>query len=319
VPAVGERLRDARLARGVGLRSLARDLGVSASLISQIETGKSQPSVSTLYAITSALGISIEYVFSPRGDPGPGQGEQTGQSPDPGAAAGPPTAAEPGSPAAAEAGPPATEPGSPATADPGRAVTAAAGPPAGAVAGAVAGAPGRAAGAAAGQPDRAAGAAAGEPERAASEPGRAAAGSAGQAGPADPAAAGPGLGALLGALGATRGHRVGPLVRPAQRQALTLDSGVTWQRLGHLPGIEVDFLLITYEPGGSSSSTGLLMRHSGAEYGYLLSGELLLTLGFDEHRLVAGDSICFESTQPHRYCNEGSVAAVGVWFVLGPG
>ena len=39
--------------------------GVSASMISQIETAKSRPSVSTLYAITSALGMSIEDVFAP--------------------------------------------------------------------------------------------------------------------------------------------------------------------------------------------------------------------------------------------------------------
>ena len=65
VPRVGERLREARQRRGVSVRSLARDLGVSASLISQIETGKSQPSVSTLYAITTALGISVEDVFAP--------------------------------------------------------------------------------------------------------------------------------------------------------------------------------------------------------------------------------------------------------------
>ncbi len=64
VPRVGERLREARQRRGVSVRSLARELGVSASLISQIETGKSQPSVSTLYAMTTALGISVEDVFA---------------------------------------------------------------------------------------------------------------------------------------------------------------------------------------------------------------------------------------------------------------
>ena len=69
VSTVGERLREARQARGVSLRALARDIGVSPSLISQIETGKSQPSVSTLYAITSALGISVEYVFQARETP----------------------------------------------------------------------------------------------------------------------------------------------------------------------------------------------------------------------------------------------------------
>ncbi|MEV5463259.1 helix-turn-helix transcriptional regulator, partial [Streptomyces cellulosae] len=45
-------MRQARLERGMSLRALAREIGVSASLVSQIETGKSQPSVSTLYAFT---------------------------------------------------------------------------------------------------------------------------------------------------------------------------------------------------------------------------------------------------------------------------
>src|SRR4051794_14895266 len=60
---MGARIRQARLAKGVSLRALAREIGVSASLVSQIETGKSQPSVSTLYAITTALSISVESLF----------------------------------------------------------------------------------------------------------------------------------------------------------------------------------------------------------------------------------------------------------------
>ena len=48
---------------GSTVRGLARDIGVSASLISQIETGKSLPSVSTLYAITTALGVPVEELF----------------------------------------------------------------------------------------------------------------------------------------------------------------------------------------------------------------------------------------------------------------
>jgi transcriptional regulator with XRE-family HTH domain len=206
VPYVGERLREARQRRGVGVRSLARDLGVSASLISQIETGKSQPSVSTLYAMTTALGISVEDVFAaPAAEAVEGE-EVVGGLP----------------------------------------------------------------------------------------------------------------GSVVAALGAARGQRVGPVVRPADRQVLQLDSGVTWERLGQLPRPHVDFLLITYKPGGSSSSTSGLMRHEGTEYGYLLSGELVLTLGFEELRLGPGDSIAFESTTPHRYRNDGRVPAVGVWFVTEP-
>src|SRR5687768_17391969 len=61
--ALGQRIRDERVRRGISVRGLAREVGVSASMISQIETAKSRPSVSTLYAITSALGMSIEDVF----------------------------------------------------------------------------------------------------------------------------------------------------------------------------------------------------------------------------------------------------------------
>lgn len=58
--AIGARIREARHARGMSLRSVAQAVGVSASLISQVETDKTQPSVSTLYAIVNHLGISID-------------------------------------------------------------------------------------------------------------------------------------------------------------------------------------------------------------------------------------------------------------------
>ena len=204
IAALGARIRAERLDRGVSARSLAREIGVSPSLISQIETGKSLPSVSTLYAITTALGVPVEGLFdSADGADG-------------------------------------------TVARPRRAVgfTVAAGPPA----------------------------------TGADEP-------------------------------------VGPHLSPGERETLTLDSGVTWERLGQLRGHHVDFLKITYRPGSTSASRGELMRHAGTEYGYLISGELILTLGFDERRLQAGDSVCFDSTTPHGYRNNGEEPAVGIWFV----
>jgi quercetin dioxygenase-like cupin family protein len=108
----------------------------------------------------------------------------------------------------------------------------------------------------------------------------------------------------------------GVVVRGADRPSLTLETGVTWERLGEIAGHAVDFLLITYPPGGTSSSTGGLMRHSGAEFGFVLRGELVLTLGFSEIRLRPGDAVSFPSTTPHGYRNDGSEPAVGVWFVI---
>jgi transcriptional regulator with XRE-family HTH domain len=64
---MGERLRSARRARGLSLRELSQRLGVSASLISQVETGRANPSVSTLYAIAAELDVSLdELLFEDR-------------------------------------------------------------------------------------------------------------------------------------------------------------------------------------------------------------------------------------------------------------
>lgn len=201
VPDLGARIREERHRRGTGLRALARSVGVSASMISQIETGKSRPSVSTLYAITTALGISIDEVFAP-------PAEQ-------------PTGAAPTAPST-----------------------------------------------------------------------------------------------VAQALRARPGERLGPLVQPADRQQLTLETGVTWERLGEIPGRLVDFLRITYPPGGTSSSSGRLMQHPGAEFGMVISGQLVLTLGPDEIVLGPGDAVSFESSLPHRFRNDGAEPAVGIWFVV---
>lgn len=65
--AIGSQLRAERLRRDLSLRELARRLGVSASLISQVETGKSKPSVSTLYLIVTELGISLDQLLARAG------------------------------------------------------------------------------------------------------------------------------------------------------------------------------------------------------------------------------------------------------------
>ncbi|MGH2428339.1 MAG: helix-turn-helix domain-containing protein [Candidatus Limnocylindria bacterium] len=59
-PEVGERLRARRRVRGLSLRVLAERLGVSPSLISQIERGRARPSVSTLFAIVTELDASLD-------------------------------------------------------------------------------------------------------------------------------------------------------------------------------------------------------------------------------------------------------------------
>ena len=60
---VGQRLRSERERHGLSLRELARRLEISPSALSQIETGRSRPSVGTLYAIVSELDMSLDELF----------------------------------------------------------------------------------------------------------------------------------------------------------------------------------------------------------------------------------------------------------------
>jgi transcriptional regulator with XRE-family HTH domain len=201
---VGPRLRAHREQRGLSLRELARRLGVSPSAISQIETGKSRPSVSTLYSIVSDLGMSLDELF--------------------GAAKPAKRTAEPSSPA----------------------------PPA-------------------------------------------------------PARRGP------------RSQRSGErhVQRADSRATIDLESGVRWERLTPGPDHDTDFLFVTYDVDGSSSEGKRSMRHSGHEYGLVLSGTLEVTVGFDHYVLGPGDSISFDSTVPHRLTNLGDEPVRGVWVVVG--
>ncbi len=109
----------------------------------------------------------------------------------------------------------------------------------------------------------------------------------------------------------------GPLVRRGDRPAIELDSRVRWERLTSHPHEDVDFLYVTYDVGGSSASDGMMIRHPGREFGVVLEGQLGILLGFDEYALEPGDSIAFDSTQPHRLWNLGDVPVRAIWFVVG--
>jgi transcriptional regulator with XRE-family HTH domain len=65
---IGERLRELREARNISMRALATRSGLSANALSIIERGRASPSVSTLYKLADALGVSITAFFGPEGE-----------------------------------------------------------------------------------------------------------------------------------------------------------------------------------------------------------------------------------------------------------
>jgi transcriptional regulator with XRE-family HTH domain len=60
---IGARVAGRRRARQLSVSELARRVGVTPSLISQIERGQSRPSVATLFGLAQALGVSVDSFF----------------------------------------------------------------------------------------------------------------------------------------------------------------------------------------------------------------------------------------------------------------
>lgn len=207
---LGSRLKDARVRSGMSLREVARQLGVSPSFVSQMENGKSQPSVATLYSMAQLLDVSIDELF-------------------------------------------ATTPAVPALilpVDP--------------VHGTIS---------------------------------RSDLGSPADAWPDDDS-----------------GRRIS-IVQPADRARLVMDSGVIWESLATNSDANLDFMEIIYPAGSSSTNDGRMLRHVGTEYGYLLSGILQITFGFETYTLRPGESMSLNPSVPHLLTNPGTVPARGIWAV----
>lgn len=219
---IGSRLRTKRLAQGITLRQFARDLEVSASFISQLETGKAQPSVATLFAICSALDITTDELFESEAVDENDESTSFLQ-------------------------------------------------------------------------------AVGGGTDAANNAWRTVSSFGGQ------------LAESTKAHDAAPSRSSSPVVHPANRKILVLDSGVTWESLTSVRSDKTDFMFVRYDVGGSSTMEGRLIRHVGTEYGFMLSGTLEITIGFESHRLNAGDSISFDSSRPHRLTNVGDVPVEAIW------
>ncbi len=101
------------------------------------------------------------------------------------------------------------------------------------------------------------------------------------------------------------------------RAFLELESGVRWERLTpySVPGME--FLYVRYEVGASSTAAGKHTRHQGIEFGYMTSGTLHITVGFDEVVCDPGTSVMFDASTPHRLENRGDTPAEAVWLIIG--
>ncbi|MDT0318938.1 MULTISPECIES: XRE family transcriptional regulator [unclassified Streptomyces] len=63
VTGIGERVRSLRIKKGMTLLELATETGLSASMLSTVERGRTSPSLGTLHRIAEALGVRMASLF----------------------------------------------------------------------------------------------------------------------------------------------------------------------------------------------------------------------------------------------------------------
>ena len=107
----------------------------------------------------------------------------------------------------------------------------------------------------------------------------------------------------------------GIVLRRGNRPTLKMQSGPRWERLTAKPEEGYEFLEVVYAPNPGGEPPEDFIRHSGREYGVILSGVLDVQIGFSEAQLGPGDSLAFDSRIPHRFWNSGSQEVRAVWFV----
>jgi len=78
---------------------------------------------------------------------------------------------------------------------------------------------------------------------------------------------------------------------------------------------EIQPYRLVCQPGASRDQPA---THPGEEFGFVLKGQLTVTVGEETFVLKAGDSIHYETLQPHSWRNEGDEECIAVWAVSPP-
>jgi mannose-6-phosphate isomerase-like protein (cupin superfamily) len=88
------------------------------------------------------------------------------------------------------------------------------------------------------------------------------------------------------------------------------DGRLTLRQIGDARAYNLQILHEIYEPGADTGEA--MLAHFSTEGGYVVEGELELTVGDDVRVLKAGESYLFDSRLPHRFRN----ASEGVTIVI---
>jgi transcriptional regulator with XRE-family HTH domain len=116
-------------------------------------------------------------------------------------------------------------------------------------------------------------------------------------------------GALIGDGGETASDLY--CVRAHQRRALPVHSEGIAKLLLSPPGATLTGMIVTVEPAGGTAEA---YAHAGHEFGYVISGEVELSIDGTTYALKQGDSFAFKSTLLHSFANNGRARCEILWI-----
>ncbi len=102
-----------------------------------------------------------------------------------------------------------------------------------------------------------------------------------------------------------------PMVHKENRKFLSPSPGVRFYLLNPNLSGPVELIYNEYDPGTSTGPA--LYSHPGSECGLILSGELVVQIKDTTYVLKEGDSITFNSSEPHSKRNDSDTMCTCIW------
>lgn len=100
----------------------------------------------------------------------------------------------------------------------------------------------------------------------------------------------------------------------ADHARLRLEDGIEWIQIAPARLPQMEILRTVYPPGARAAQSTEFVQHSGWEMGYVLEGRMRIQVAFSTQDVGAGESICFDSSVPHKISNPFAQPAVAVWI-----
>lgn len=111
------------------------------------------------------------------------------------------------------------------------------------------------------------------------------------------------------------GAGAGPtIVSPQDLQLIDRGVGVTYRLLSsdHY-GVQV--MLVTFEPGSSFRDA---LAHKGRDFGWVISGEVVLVYGDSEYTIAERQFVEYDGSQPHAFRNDSQERSEMIAFMNAP-